>query len=261
MVSIRASRLLFLAIAAWVFVVASTPFYESPGSATDGAPALQPEASDAVSIGSGLTEHNVVGHLESGIAEARVLLLRYGYAILFLAVFVEGFGIPAPGQTLLMAASIDAARGRLNVGWVLGLALLAAATGNGVGYVIGRWGGHPLLKRLGVHEGRLTRIEGRFARNGAALLLVARFFEGLRQLNGIVAGLLEMPWRKFALWNSLGGLLWTAVWGLGVYFLGRRMALLHLTFKRVEPVILALTIGAVIALLVYLLWRRRDTSI
>jgi membrane protein DedA with SNARE-associated domain len=196
--------------------------------------------------------------LEGAIAKVQPLLTRYGYAALFLAILVEGFGIPAPSQILLMAASIDAAGGKLNMAWVLAFALAAAVLGNAIGYAIGRWGGHALLRRLRVHESRLARIERRFARNGVWVLLIARFFDGLRQLTSIVAGLLEMPWRKFALWSTLGGMLWTGVWGLGIYFLGRRMVFLHLTFKRIEPVVLALTAAAAVSLLVYLLWQRRS---
>ena len=207
---------------------------------------------------SGQWDRKIVDHVEGGIAKAQDLLIRYGYLALLLAILVEGFGIPAPGQTLLMAASIDAARGKLNMVWVLAFALAAAVVGNAIGYAVGRWGGHPLLKRLGVQENRLARIEDRFARNGPGILLIARFFDGLRQLNGIVAGLLEMPWRRFAFWNLLGGIAWVGVWGLGIYFLGRRMAFLRSNFKRVEPLVVALTIAAVVGLLVYLLTQRRN---
>ena len=67
-----------------------------------------------------------------------------------------------------------------------------------------------------------------------------------------------MAWGRFALWNTLGGMLWTGVWGLGVYYLGKRMIPVHLTFRRIEPVILVLTIAALVALLVYLLWQERN---
>jgi membrane protein DedA with SNARE-associated domain len=200
----------------------------------------------------------IVHHLETGIAEAAGLLARYGYIILFLAILVEGFGIPAPGQTLLMAASIEAARGQLEMVWVFALALLAAAGGNTVGYAIGRWGGHPLMRRLGVQENRFARVEKHFAASGAGVLLVARFFDGLRQLNGIVAGLLEMPWRKFVLWSTLGAVLWTSVWGLGIYFLGKRMHPVHLTFKRIEPLVVVLSFAGLVSLIVYLLRRRNN---
>lgn len=232
------------------------PFFAHAGapeaSASGGTGAYETKAEDRTKA----AEDRIVSRLESGIGKAAGLLVRYGYAILFLAIFVEGFGIPAPGQTLLMAASIDASRGRLDVAWVFALALLAAVAGNAVGYAVGRWGGHPLLRRVGVQQSRFARVESRFAKSGAGVLLIARFFDGLRQLNGIVAGLLEMPWKKFALWNTLGGALWTGVWGLGVYFLGRRMHFLHLTFKRVEPLVIVLTMAALASLLVYLLVRR-----
>jgi membrane protein DedA with SNARE-associated domain len=198
-----------------------------------------------------------MGYVEGGIGKVRPLLTRYGYAAVFVAILLEGFGIPAPGQTLLMAASIDAAGSRLSMVWILVFALSAAVLGNTIGYAIGLWGGHSLLKRLRVHQNHLERIERRFARDGAVVLLFARFFDGLRQLNGIVAGLLEMPWREFVVWNTLGAMLWTGVWGLGIYFLGRRMAFLHHLFRNVQPVILALAVAAAVALVVYLIWQRR----
>jgi membrane protein DedA with SNARE-associated domain len=223
-----------------------------------GQPAPVSEKQEAKHVAHGPSHHGIMGYVEGDIAKVQPFLIRYGYAALSVAILVEGFGIPAPGQTLLMAASIDAARGKLNIAWVLAFALAAAVSGNAMGYAIGRWGGHPLLKRLKVNESRLARMERRFARSGTGLLLAARFFDGLRQLNAIVAGLLEMPWRKFALWSTLGAMLWTGVWGLGIYFLGRKMAFLHHIFRDVEPVILALAAAAAATLLLYLLWQRRN---
>lgn len=205
----------------------------------------------------GPSHHGLVAHLEGDIVKVQPFLTRYGYAALFLAVLVEGFGIPAPGQTLLMAASIDAAQGRLSMIWVFAFALSAAVFGNTIGYAIGRWGGRHLLKRLRIQESRISRTERRFARSGPGLLIVARFFDGLRQLNGIAAGLLKMPWPRFALWNALGAGLWTGVWGLGIYFLGKKMVPVHHFFSRMEPVIVVLFIAAAASLLLYLLWQRR----
>jgi hypothetical protein len=85
--------------------------------------------------------------LEHYISLAQPVLDQYGYLAVFGAVLVEGFGIPAPGQTMLMAGAILAARGGMSIEWVLVLAFLAAmlgsipwATCSGVGVATWFWG-------------------------------------------------------------------------------------------------------------------------
>ena len=90
-------------------------------------------------------------------------------------------------------------------------------------------------------------------------MLVARFFDGLRQLNGIVAGMLEMPWKIFMGFNVLGAILWTGVWGLGTYFLDQEIKPVHSAFGLIEPFVVALTLVGFLALMVYL-FRRGRTS-
>ena len=193
---------------------------------------------------------------EAAIARVRPLLERYGYPAVFVAVGVEGMGIPAPGQTLLIAAAIDAAHGGLNVVAVLALAAVAAALGNSIGYLIGRLGGRPLLQKLPISEARLGRIDALFRRHGGWFILVARFFDGSRQLNGIMAGMLEMPWWRFTFWNVLGAVLFVAVWGLGTWWLDRDIGHVLAALERIEPLAIALLVAALLAGLFYL-WRRR----
>lgn len=205
--------------------------------------------------------HWAVGHLETAAAKVQPFLERYGYAAVFLSILPEGFGIPAPGQTLLMAASLDAANGRLNILWVLACGCAAATLGNALGYLLGRWGGRSLLRRVRVNEGHLRGIEERFARHGTGILLVARFFDGLRQLNGIVAGLLGMSWRTFAVLNVLGAVIWTGSWGVVVYFIGKKMASVHVLSAKAEPALLFLALALIVVLAVYLLWHRRGKKV
>jgi len=202
----------------------------------------------------------VARDLEQALAKARPLLDRYGYPAVFAAIMVEGFGLLAPGQTLLIAAALAAAQGRLNIVWVLLLAFTAAVLGNALGYLLGRLGGRPLLHKFKVNEDRLTRLEMYFIRKGKWLLLIARFFDGLRQLNGIVAGLLELPWQVFAPLNILGAALWTGVWGLGVYFLDKEIASLHLTLRQIGPWVAFLCLLASVAFLGYVLWPDRKKA-
>jgi membrane protein DedA with SNARE-associated domain len=190
--------------------------------------------------------------LEHYGALAEPILDQYGYPAVFVAVLVEGFGIPAPGQTLLMAGAILAARGGMSIELVLGLAFLAAVLGNTLGYLLGRWGGRLLLGKVGVNEARMQRFEGLFNRYGAGIVFGGRFFEGLRQLSGIVAGALKMPWWKFSVFNALGAVAWIALWGLGVYLFDQDIKAVFAVFHAIEPYLIVVSLLAVIALVLYL---------
>lgn len=194
--------------------------------------------------------------LDHAMARVRPLLHRYGYPALFLTVMVEGFGVFAPGQTMLIAAALTAAQGNLNIVWVMIWAFGAAVLGNSLGYLLGRWGGRRLLAKFKVRQDRLARLEGYFGRYGRGVVLMARFFDGLRQLNGIVAGLLKMPWGVFTTVNVLGAVLWTGVWGLGAYILGKEIHTYHGACRRLEPWVAAFSLLACLALLVYLFRHR-----
>lgn len=151
----------------------------------------------------------------------------YGYATLFCVVLVESFGIPAPGQTLLIATAILAAQGKLNIVAVVALAFSAAVIGDSAGYWIGKNGGRRLILRFGryirVGEPEVRHMEASFAKYGGWFVAFARFFEVLRQLNGVVAGTAEMPFRKFLLFNAAGAAMWVSLWGLGSWRLGRHI--------------------------------------
>jgi membrane protein DedA with SNARE-associated domain len=195
---------------------------------------------------------DAVSTLEDYGALAEPVLDQYGYLAVFGAVVVEGFGIPAPGQTMLMAGAILAARGGMSLEVVLGLAFFAAVFGNTLGYLLGRWGGRLILGKVGVREARMQRVESLFSRYGGGLVFGGRFFDGLRQLSGIVAGTLEMPWWKFSVFNVLGAVAWTALWGLGVYFLDADIKTVFAVFHRIEPYLIVVSLLAVIGLVLYL---------
>ena len=161
------------------------------------------------------------------VAVAHPYLAQYGYTALFVVLFTESFGLPLPGETVLIAATLLAINGHLSIVAVAGWAIPAVILGDNVGYLIGRWGGHRWVMHHGSHIGitpaRLETVQRFFDRFGPAIVIVARFFPVLRQLNGIFAGSMRMPWRKFVAYNALGGILWVGAWTSGVYFLGDRI--------------------------------------
>ena len=160
--------------------------------------------------------------MNSLLATARPYIAQYSYRALFAVLFAESFGMPLPGETLLVAASFLVVQGQFNI-WLVGLTAWAAAVlGDNVGYAIGRFGGRRLVVRhggwVGISGERLDKTERFFAHYGPEVVIVARFFPVLRQLNGIVAGSAAMGWKRFVSSNALGGLLWVGAWISGVYY-------------------------------------------
>jgi membrane protein DedA with SNARE-associated domain len=199
--------------------------------------------------------------LQHYLYAARPYLEQYGYTALFAGVFVEGFGIPAPGETLVVASALLAAQGGLHIVYVLLVAWVAAVLGDNIGYAIGHFGGRRLVLRhgrfVGIREHHLEKVERFFHRYGGVLVAAARFFEVLRQLNGVVAGTSGMPWWRFLLYNAIGAALWIGLWGYGVYRLGHHMDRLLDLFSRFEPYVIGAGVVAAAGLVVYLFHRQR----
>jgi membrane protein DedA with SNARE-associated domain len=129
---------------------------------------------------------------------------------------LEDFGLPLPGETILVLGAIYAGAGRLNVFAVALIGFIAAVIGDNIGFAIGHFGGRPLIQRFGryvlITPARLNKATDFFTRHGPKIVVVARFIEGLRQANGIIAGVAEMRWARFATFNAIGAALWVAVW-------------------------------------------------
>jgi membrane protein DedA with SNARE-associated domain len=186
------------------------------------------------------------------------LVDRFGYFGVAAIVFIESFGVPAPGETAIIAGATYAGRGHLNVVVVAVVAFLAAVIGDSLGYLIGRTGGRPLVLRFGRYlrltPGRLDRVEMFMARQGPKVVVVARFVEGLRQLNGIVAGVTGMPWRRFVLFNAIGAAAWVATWTTAGYLAGNHLTAIIASIHRYQLWAIA---AAVLAVGGYLLLRAR----
>lgn len=190
------------------------------------------------------------------------LLDHYGYLAIAGLIMMEDFGVPAPGETVLIAGAVYAGASHLNIAVVVVVAIAAAVAGDNVGYVIGRFGGRRLVPRFGRYvfltERRLDAAERFFTRHGGKIVVVARFVEGLRQANGIIAGITGMPWRRFLAFNAVGAALWVGVWaGLGD-LTGTHITAIYEQIHRYQlyaPIALGLVLAALITR--HLLRRRR----
>jgi membrane protein DedA with SNARE-associated domain len=190
------------------------------------------------------------------------ILMRYSYAAVFLLIMLEDFGLPTPGETALVVASVTAAAGRLNIWGVLIAALLGAVIGDNIGYAIGHFGGRRLVlnigSRFGLGNDKLEHAEGFFHRWGDIVVAGARFVEVLRQLNGVIAGTMGMHWATFLAYNTLGAVLWVGVWGAIGYFAGHNLKVIEAWFLRFSW--LALIVLAVAIVAYFVIQRRRASS-
>lgn len=186
-------------------------------------------------------------------------LTHYGYPVLFITIFIESFGIPAPGQTLLIAAAILSVHGKFNIALILLTAAVAAISGDSIGYWIGNLTGRRLILRFSkyvrVSEKQVHHMEAKFDQYGGWFVTFARFIEVLRQVNGIVAGAADMPFRRFLLFNSTGAILWVGVWGLGTYRLGRHLQKYAGYFDKASLYFIVALIVALVVVLLYFINR------
>jgi membrane protein DedA with SNARE-associated domain len=163
------------------------------------------------------------------------LLEHYGYLAVGGFVLLEDFGVPVPGETLLIAAAVFAGSGHMNIAVVIAVAVLGAIIGDNIGFAVGHLGGRPLVERFGKYifltPARLDRAEEYFERHGGKIVTVARFVEGLRQVNGLLAGIVGMHWAKFLAFNALGATLWVCTWAAVGYLAGENIVEIYGAFE------------------------------
>jgi membrane protein DedA with SNARE-associated domain len=161
----------------------------------------------------------VIGSLLLGVPSG------IGYPLLFGFVFAESAGALVPGETALIVAAALAGNGKLSLSIVIALAALGAVLGDNLGYVIGRTALRRLLGRSGAMRSRrvraIQRSEAFFNRHARAAVFFGRWLPGLRVVAAWLAGTNAMPWRRFLLWNTLGGISWAATVGAAAFFIGR----------------------------------------
>ena len=183
-------------------------------------------------------------------------LASYGYLVVFLLVMVESIGVPVPGETALVGAALYAgSTHKLEIGWIIAVAIAGAVLGDNIGFSIGRYGGARLLLRHGhrihLHEGRLKIGIWLFRRHGGKVVFWGRFVSILRTWAAFLAGTNQMPWGRFLVFNAAGGILWATLYGVVYYVFGGALRSLSTTIDIVLGVV-----GAVV-LVAFFLWTKR----
>ena len=155
-------------------------------------------------------------------------LIRWGgHLILVVIVFAETgvmAGFFLPGDSLLVTAGLLASTGVLNVWQLLGELTLAAILGDSLNYAVGRKLGPKLFTRedsFFFNKNHLLRTQRFYEKYGAKTIVLARFVPIIRTFAPAVAGVGQMRYRRFVIFNISGGIGWVFVMVLLGYFLGR----------------------------------------
>ena len=155
-------------------------------------------------------------------ASIEAWIATWGYLAVFVPLVLETAGIPFPGETILLIAAAAASHGVLNPFAVAAIATAAVIIGDNIGYCVGRYGGRRLVDRLshiGHVEAGVAWGERFFAVHGGKAVFLARWTAGLRIFGAWIAGMSHMEWRRFLLWNALGGVTWAcAITAIGYAF-------------------------------------------
>jgi membrane protein DedA with SNARE-associated domain len=156
------------------------------------------------------------------------LIAQHGYWVVATVVGLESMGVPLPGETTLVSAAVYAgSTHELNI-WLLTLAAaIGAIAGDNAGFWIGREYGYALLVRyryvVRLSERRIKLGQFLFDRHGGKVVFFGRFVAFLRVVAALLAGINCMDWRRFLLFNALGGLAWAALFGWAGYAFGKRI--------------------------------------
>lgn len=180
-----------------------------------------------------------------------------GYPAVTLFVMIESSGIPFPGETMLLLASFYAAIDhQLSLPIIIICAALGAILGDNIGFYVGRTGGKAFVERYGrylfLKPQHLERAEKFFAKHGDKTVFFGRFVAILRAWAAFLAGVNQMRWRTFLLYNAAGGILWAIIFGVLGYYAGR---IFHDNFAQVERLAstFSLIVGGIIVVVVLLI--------
>lgn len=188
-------------------------------------------------------------------------LVRWGgLAVLVAIVFTETgllVGFFLPGDSLLITAGLVAAAGGLNIWWLNGLLMVAAVLGDSTGYAIGARIGPRLFRReksLLFNPRHVERTRQFYARHGAKTIVLARFIPIVRTFAPVVAGVGQMQYRRFLLYNVAGGVGWVLSMTWAGYLLGRAIPNID---RYVHIIVIVVIVLSVIPIGVEILRERR----
>lgn len=185
-------------------------------------------------------------------------IAQYGYVAIFSLLVLGIVGLPVPDETLLTFTGYLVFRGKLRLPLAYVSALAGSLCGITLSYILGRTFGLGLIHRYGkylrITEEHVQKAHAWFTRIGHWGLTFGYFVPGVRHLTAYAAGMSDVEPHQFAVFAYSGGAMWVAVFIALGYLLGERW---HDVEQHVDDYLVGASIAAAIALVVWLVWRKR----
>ncbi len=186
----------------------------------------------------------------------------YGYLIVFLGAYLENTvitGLILPGGTLIVLGGVFAAQGTMSLPLVMLLAWMGMFLGSSTDYWIGRLGLWRIIEKTRLHnwlnkgltEAKLLLIE-----KGPQTIFLAHFLGQIRTFMALTAGIVKMPFHKFALYELFASLFWSILYCGAGYLIGNSLDQINNLFTILAGV------GLVVAVFAYWSWKKhRDKRV
>lgn len=174
-----------------------------------------------------------------------------GYPFLFAIIFAETgllVGFFFPGDSLLFIAGFVCSQGLLDITMLNLLLMTAAIVGDATGFYLGRKAGPKIFKRedsFFFRKSHLLRTQEFYERHGGKTILLARFIPIIRTFAPFVAGVGNMSYRRFVMFNVFGGVGWILTMTLSGYWLGN-IPIVRRNFEKVIILIILLSVLPVV---------------
>jgi membrane-associated protein len=204
-----------------------------------------------------------IRNLLHSIYDVEAIIRTGGPVLVCLIVFVEtGFfvGFFLPGDSLLVTAGVFSAAGVIPLKWLLLPVMLCAIAGDQIGYWIGRAAGSALYNRedsFFFRKRHLQRAHDFYETYGGKTVILARFVPIIRTFCPPVAGAAQMPYTRYLIYDTFGGIFWVGTMILGGHFLGRSIPNIG---QRIHYVILVVVVLSLLPAFIAVLRSRRSST-
>jgi membrane protein DedA with SNARE-associated domain/rhodanese-related sulfurtransferase len=188
--------------------------------------------------------------------ETLQFVVRHGYMLVFVWVFVEQAGLPIPSAPMLLAAGALAGTNRMNLAAAIAIAVLGSLISDSMWYELGRLKGVRVLQflcRISLEpDSCVRRTQISFTRNGPRVLLGAKFIPGLNAMAAPLSGIIRMGWARFLLFDALGALAWVGAFTITGYAFSNQLEAVAARAEYLGAGLLFLLIAAFAG---YILWK------
>lgn len=200
--------------------------------------------------------------IESAVHWVVETVSTLGYPGIALLMAIESSAIPFPSEVVVPPAGYLAAKGRMEIAWVVVAGTAGSIAGAFANYWVARHFGRPLLERYGkwllVSRQALDRSDAFFRQHGEISTFIGRLVPVIRQLISVPAGVAGMRLDLFALYTGLGAGIWCVILAYVGYFLGQHEAVLRQEdVQRYLRLVLTYLLPALAVLAVAYVWWRR----